>query len=466
MMRSLRARLLMGTVLAVALLLAGFGGLVYALASRSFQGELDGALTATARALAAAVEWDNGRIEMELDPAKMPEFQEAGRSYFQYRTADGVSVLRSPSLGTADLPPLTGPPNEPVFADSDLPANVPGRAVAIRFMPHVGDDHSTTTIGPLTVVVARDTAALRARLSMLRWVLLSSGVAAVVAAVVVAAVVTRQGLRPLGRLATQIEAVRADDLTGRIAPGPMPTELQPVRERLNDLLGRLAAAFDRERAFTSDAAHELRTPLAGMRSTIEVAAARERSGPEYRQAMSESLDIVISMQAMVESLLLLARLEGRQVTPSQEPTNLPELLDAAWAEVAAAARDRGIEVQRDMPAGLVSRADGDLVRMILGNLLDNAVTHAADGGRVSLTGRIEGDRAVLRVANTGCTLSVEDVSRVFDNFWRGDVARTKTGVHAGLGLPLVKRAAETMGGSVTAAVEEGGWFVAHVMLPA
>ena len=473
-------------VLGTALLLAGFGSVVYMMTRRSLRAEFDTALQATARTLIAAIEIDAGTIEMDLDPDRMPEFSRTRRpAYFQYRAHDGTSLISSASLGEGDLALSAGAIGQAVLADLALPNGLPGRAVAVAFAPRggkedkggadPGEPEEPKTFGryearhrggEITLVAARDTADMAAALGRLRWVLLGAGAATAALALAMASVVVRRGLGPLNGLASRIAAVREDALADRIPPGPMPLELLPVRERLNDLLSRLEGAFRRERAFAANVAHELRTPLAGVRSTIEVALSRERPADEYRQGLADCLNIAVHMQSMVECLLMLSRLETQQAALGRERIGLSALIDSCREAVAPKARARRLACDSTVAGDLACTGDRECLAVAFANLLDNAVEYADEGGRIEISARRAGPLAEVTVANSGCDLTDEQVSHVFDRFWRSDKARSETGVHCGLGLALVRRTVEALGGTARAVVDPDGTFRVTVSLPA
>ena len=486
MLRSLRSRLLAGMMLASALLLAAFGSVVYTMTRRSMRTEFDGALEATARALIAAIEIDGGTVEMDLDPDKMPEFRRThhGRAYFQYYADDGTSLIRSDSLGDGDLALSGGAMDEAVFGARMLPDGLGGRAVTITFDPRAGRKGVAPTAparpetprklgkyeahardGPMTLVVARDTVAMDAALARLLWVLLGAGAATIALALLAIGAVVRHGLRPVNVLAARIGAIREDNPAERIASGPMPTELEPVRDRLNDLLARLAGAFRREQSFAANVAHELRTPLAGVRSTIEVAMSRKRTAGEYGEALSDCLKIAERMGAMVECLLILSRLETQQMTLSRERIGLATLIESCRQGISEKARARSLSCENTVGDELACTSDREYLAVVFANLLDNAVEYADEGGRIEISGRQAGHLVEVAVANTGCDLTGEQVSHVFDRFWRADKARSEAGVHCGLGLSLVHRAVEALGGAATATVDADGTFRVTVSLP-
>ena len=328
---SIKARLLLGMLGGMAVLLAVFAVVVYGVLVRSLVEGFDAVLVSTARTIESSIEQKADRIEAEIGEGELPEFQPAARpDYFELWREDGRLLARSPSLkGMEDLDRFEGLIGSPVFRRVRLPDGRPGRAVGLLFVPKIDDEIKEVVLAQrVLLVVARETATFDSEIAFLRWLLGVATGGTVLLALLVGAVVARQGLRPRDALAARIAAIRQDDLSTLLPAKRMPAEVAPVIERLNGLLRRLEEAFRRERAFTADAAHELRTPLTGMRSTLEVALARPRSGEDYRQAMTECLHIIRHMQEMVDNLLTLARLEGGQTALRNEPVIVGELLQA------------------------------------------------------------------------------------------------------------------------------------------
>jgi heavy metal sensor kinase len=436
---------------------------------QSLTSGFDAALEATARTLAAEVEQKDGKIkagfdgeEVDLSAFNRPERPE----YFQLWGEDGQVLARSKSLGPKDLsyrPAI----DTPTFS-SALPDGRRGRFVTLVFQPKVeNEDRSLPpAASPVraTLMVARETADIdrkRAAFSNLLW---GAGAGTLLLTLLVAWLVVRQGLRPLDRMATQIAAIREECLDTTIPLDGMPREMAPIAQRLNNLLRRLRDAFQRERAFTADAAHELRTPLAGIRATLEVALSRARTPEEYQDALRESVEIVGHMQTMVSNLLMLARLEGGQVPLKPEPVPLRGEIERLWRPLAGQAEARGVRFAANVPADLAAAADRELLAMAASNLLANAAEYTNDGGCIEVSGRSVAGKAELVFSNTSCCLSPEDARHVFERFWRGDAARA-AGVHCGLGLALVQRAVAVLGGEVSAAAAPDGVFTVRLVLP-
>lgn len=449
-MRALQSRLLASTAIGTVLVLSASGLILYALVRASLIAEFDGALVAKARALSALVEQEGHRFEMEFDQRGMDEFERADRpEFFQLWLTDRIVLARSRSLEGRDLERIAGPGDDPVYRWATLPDGRPGRVVGITFIPYQDKDEANAEPRRVTLVVARQTADIDRTLARLRWLLAAVCAVGTVLSLGVLAGVVRVGLRPLAHLAGEIEELGEQNLSFRFDPAEVPKELVPIVERLNDLLGRLDTAFARERSFSADVAHELRTPLAGLRSTLEVALSRPRDSEGYREAMADCLTICEQTQRMVDTLLSLARVEAGRVEIRLEHVQLDEVLQECWEPLAEAARRRDLHVAWHVDQRLGLDTDPEKLRLIVQNVLDNAVAHSNAGGSVHIEAGFRDGSMRLIVTNTGNRLSAEQAQHVFDRFWRGDSAREGTGKHCGLGLSLCKQLATLLGGTIS-----------------
>jgi two-component system sensor histidine kinase QseC len=347
--------------------------------------------------------------------------------------------------------------------DVRLPDGRRARRVLLSFVPRrepaTGGEEGMAPTAHLAY--ARSTDELDATLAALDRVLASVALAATLLALAVIVLVTRFALRPVHALAESIASLDAERLDTRIDSDDRPAELRVVTRRLDELLRRLADAFERERRLTAEVAHELRTPLAGLRATTELALARDRTPERYRSALSECLAICVATERVVETLLSLARLDAGQIDARLHPVPLDELVREQLAAVADRASSRGLTVESELAAAVIT-SDPDLLRIVIANLLDNAVTYVDPGGNVRVTVTPE---ASLRIANTGCKLAPGQVAHAFRRFWRGDEARGGGGAHAGLGLALARELVQLLGGTLEARVDDG-WFVATASLAA
>ena len=465
---SLQIRLVVGVVSAVLLLLTVFSVGIYSVIRSALLSQFDASLVSIAQILASSVEVDGDQIELEIEVQQMPELQDRNKpTYYQLWRHDGTVAAKSPLLESSNLPRLAGSPEKPTFKTLRAGAGRVERAAGYGFTPRLSDNDRKTAEPPrLMLTVARDSAAILSQLRFLRWVLFLASGAVILLSILVALLTVRQGLRPLTAIAGEIAAVRETDLATRIAAEDVPGELLPIKERLNDLLSRLEAAFNRERRFTADVAHELRTPLAGIRSTIEVTLSRGRDQKEYKTALSDCLAIIENMQTMVNNLLMIARLDACQAALRREQVHPAELVSSCWRPFSEKAKLRRIAFDNRIQTDAVINSDPQKLSMVLSNLLGNAVEYANDAGQIWVTTHHSDDSIEIAVANTGCRLTSDEVARAFDCFWRGDSSRAGTGTHCGLGLALVQRLVGALGGSAAAEVQLGGVFTVRLTLPA
>jgi signal transduction histidine kinase len=291
------------------------------------------------------------------------------------------------------------------------------------------------------------------------WFLASALVASVVW------FITGRVLMPVRRMTDAIAGITPGSGDQQVAITGLPQELHPVQQRLNDLLARVDAALVREQQTTANIAHELRTPLAGLRAKLELALAKERDPAEIAALCRQGMATLTLLQGLIDNLLLLTRLEAGQERPRMQAVEVAELLASAWALHQPAARERRITLERRLEPALSLITDPDKLRAVLSNLLSNAVAYAPQNSMVQVTAREQGDgRIRLTVSNDGATIAPADAERVFEPFWRGDQARTVERGHCGLGLPLVRRLVTVLGGSVTVSVQDGR-FTVLVVLP-
>ena len=272
MMRSIRGRLLVWVVGGMSVLLVTFSLVVYGVMQRSITASFDAVLASTARAISATVEQDEHHVKGDIDEREIPDLRRGQRAdYFELWLDDGTVLNQSASLKGAHIERFAGAEDALVFRQVRLPDGRPGRAVGLLSRARVEENVKLAApVALVTLVLERTTAEPAAQIAFLGWFLSFATLGTIAVTYLIGAVVVRQGLKPLDHLAAAIGAIGDQDSAARVSLGTAPAEIAPVIDRLNELLIRLEGAFRRERTFTADAAHELRTPLAGLRSTIEV----------------------------------------------------------------------------------------------------------------------------------------------------------------------------------------------------
>ncbi len=276
-----------------------------------------------------------------------------------------------------------------------------------------------------------------------------------------------RALRPVRRIARLAQSLSERDLHRRVDVNAPDDELGELVRTFNRMLARLESSFNSLRAFTADASHELRSPLALMQTELEVAIGRQLSHDEYQQILRVQLAEVQHMTTLVERLLLLARSDAGELKPRHEPVDVADFLHDAYARWLARASRDGVKLRLSAPDSGTVQADLELTRRILDNLLENAVRHSPPGGVVRLSANDGISGWCFEVADQGPGVPEAERLRVFERFARGDPARTPDAeAGTGLGLPLSAAFARAQGGEVRLVQKPGWGAVFQLWLPA
>jgi signal transduction histidine kinase len=261
-------------------------------------------------------------------------------------------------------------------------------------------------------------------------------------------VVAGRVLAPIGRITSVARDIQATDLSRRIRlPGTEEDELKQLADTFDAMLARLDAAFAAQRQFVTDASHELRNPLAIIRTNADVALADPDASPdELRQTIATVKRAGDRMSLLVDDLLALAR--RQEPTLEHEPVDLGAAVAEASDDFMVPAETRDIVLDRAIAPGVVVTGDREALKRVVANLLDNAVRLAPAGSRIRLATGSEGDQAWIAVADEGPGISPQDQAHVFDRFWRADKARARSDGGTGLGLAIVRQVVEAHGGEV------------------
>ncbi|MES2705919.1 MAG: HAMP domain-containing sensor histidine kinase [Verrucomicrobiota bacterium] len=468
--KSLQGRLLLGIFACLTATLAVGGVLVHRVIDARLREEFDSGLTEKLRFYTTTMKlvsdsqapvFKMGDAEWwRLSAPPNPDYVE-----FWYWPRDKF-IFRLPSLQQKDLPlvPLRG--GESVFTDLTLFGNTPVRMLTQAVYPS-----QESVVGkPIAVriAVAKETKFLVEALNEVRWFLIKTGLLTTGALMLCARWIVRRAARHVHTLSHQIEAMPLVDSDERFALPGAPSELQPVVRRLNALMDRVGSAIEHERMFTSNAAHELRNPLAAIRSSVEVALSRTRKPEEYEETLEAVLESQNGMQRVVDHLLLLARLEsGHKIHEfSMEAVSLSKLLRNAWRPSFDRASDRRLKVtwQVEEPGHdlLIPVA---LIGIVLRNLFDNATSYTPEGGQIRISAAVSGGTATIAVANTNPGITEANLDNTFSPFWRSDPNASGHRGNAGIGLALVRRIMDTMQGQAEARLE-GDFLEYRLTFPA
>jgi two-component system, OmpR family, sensor kinase len=273
--------------------------------------------------------------------------------------------------------------------------------------------------------------------------------------------VVSAALAPLNRIGRDL-AQRDADSVAQVSDHGAPIEVSPLVAELNSLLNRMAGALQSQQRFVADAAHELRSPLTALKLQLQTLA-RARDDAARTQAMERLVGGVDRAVRLVEQLLLLARQDPAATESGMHEVSLTDCVRQAAADMASLAAARQITLESGALDAISVRGDPDSLRILARNLLDNAVRYTPEGGTVRIGVAVEGETAVLTVADSGIGIPEDSRGRVFDRFYRVP----GTGVAgSGLGLAIVKAIAERHGASIAFATSTLGGLKVTVALPA
>jgi signal transduction histidine kinase len=277
-------------------------------------------------------------------------------------------------------------------------------------------------------------------------------------------VIAGRVLAPIERITSVARDIQATDLSRRIELGGPEDELRRLADTFDAMLARLDAAFGAQRQFLADASHELRNPLAIIRTNLDVALADPDADPEeLRQSLVVIQRASDRMSHLVDDLLALAR--GQALAVRSEPVDLGAAVADASDELFLPAKRRDITLDRTIVPGVVVNGDYDALKRAVSNLLENAVRYAPPGSRVRLAVGSERSRAWVSVSDEGPGIAPEDQRRVFDRFWRADKGRSRAEGGTGLGLAIVRQIANSHGGEVQLQSKVGVGSTFTIWLP-
>ncbi|MGI8964023.1 MAG: sensor histidine kinase [Thermomicrobiales bacterium] len=336
-----------------------------------------------------------------------------------------------------------------------------GERLRIYTMP-IRDDGSGSIVGVLQVGLDRGD--LEETLTQMALGLIVLIPLSVAVAVVGGYVLSGPALRPVAEITLLANSIGERDLGERLNDRGPSDELGKLAATFDAMLARIEGAFERQRRFTGDAAHELRTPLSLMRSQVDIALSRPRSADDYRQAL-EGLDADLErLTGLTATLLSIARLDSPGMAPEWSSFDLAETISSTLAQYRASADDAGVVLTGAASLSPLL-ADEDMMIQVLVNLLDNALAHTVSGGRITV-GCAPGDDTVqVWVTDTGAGIAAEDQARVFDRFYRPDTGRSRAHGGAGLGLAICKAILEAHRGTIGLTSTVGVGTTVDIHLP-
>jgi two-component system, OmpR family, sensor kinase len=315
------------------------------------------------------------------------------------------------------------------------------------------------------IVVGRPIATELAELKKLSLILLGTGTGILALGLVGGWFVATRAMRPIDSISSTALKISSGDLSQRIPQEETESELGRLVSVLNSTFTRLESSFAEQVRFTTDVSHELRTPVAVIVSQTQMALARDRSAPEYRETLEACQRAAQRMRGLIESLLQLARLDAGQEQFKREPFDLAHVARETIQLLETFARERGLQLVSNLGQAQ-TRGDAERFSQVVLNLITNAIHYTPSGGSISVSTESENQFAILRVADTGIGIPAEDLPHLFDRFYRVEKSRSRDKGGSVLGLAISRAIVSAHSGSLEATSAPGQGATFTVRLPA
>jgi heavy metal sensor kinase len=455
---SIKFRFTIWYLLVLAILLAALSAGVYFYLSRSLYGNLDNSLELRSAQLQSLPEI--------LESINQGEFeQELGEIVILYFYSGGQLVEVSPRGTTISVP---GEAISQAIAGTSSFATIQtaqGEGLRLLAVPMiVSVPGPPPGIQPAALIIAHSTKQIDQALAGLVRTLGIVYPLALAFAAVGGIFLARRALEPVDKISQTAQEIEENDLSRRINVNTK-DELGRLAATLNEMIGRLERAFQRQKQFTSDASHELRAPLAVIEAEATLALQKERPASDYQQSLETISQESRQMSSLIDQLLTLARADAGKEQWNFAEVDLGELIVNLSADVEVLCQEKGLRFQLGRTENLIVKGDEARLRELFMNLLSNAIRYTPSPGTVSISARTKGQMAVVAVTDTGIGIPAEDIPFIFERFYRVDKARSRAEGGTGLGLAISKHIAEAHGGKIEVESRSGVGSTFSVRLP-
>ncbi len=453
---TIRTRLTLGYVALLALILILFSSVLYLTLARSLDQRVDDNLAVNAEQASGAINIEQGQINFQYnegDPSDVAGVRDRG---YLVRLLDAQGALLDANARFAALPVS---PNVVSAARNgqSVYETLTSNGIAYRIYSRpITENNQFYGVLQLAQSLDNVTSALQRLLLLLAIIVPLTLAFASFGGFWFA----ERALAPMDRITRAAQRISVQDLSQRLNLNLPDDEVGRLARAFDAMLARLDEAFQRERRFTADASHQLRTPLTVMRGNIDVALSRPRSQKEYARVLSELGEEVDRLTQMANNLLVLARADASKLPLQFDSLSAMRLLQAVSDEMRPLADERGITIVDKVDAEFTLWADEDKMLNVLFNLVENALKFTPPGGTITLSATRENERAVITVADTGAGIAPEHLPHIFERFYCADEAPSADG-GVGLGLAIAHALVTAQRGTIQvhSALGQGTTFI-------
>lgn len=424
-------RIALFNTLAVAFTTALVFSVIYLVVSTTAYRHLDSDILLEKEEVFSNLDWHRDSIIIK----KMPEWEEAEHNqievnptFLQIGDIKGKILFRTANLLNDSLA-FDFLSKEEVFSEDEI-SNQKIRVGQFPILNQSGD-----LIGQLVIAISlKESYAI---LNNLIWVMLVTFPLVLLIQFITSSYAASRAIKPVHALIHSASSINDSNIHTRLALPVNTDELYMLTQTVNDLLSRIERSMIQQKQFTSDASHEIRTPLSAIRGTLEVLIRKERDTKTYEDKIRLIIKQVDNLDALLEQLLQLARLDTSSVTTRNESVQLTGLISSRYINWEQQASDKKINLQLIIPKETHVYADKVYLEIILDNLISNAIKYGKDRGHVSVTW--DEKKQTLAIQDDGVGIPKEQLNTIFDRFYRVDEARNSIIRGHGLGLSIVKK---------------------------
>jgi len=463
----IRAKLTIWYITLLAASLIIFGSIVYVALLKNITSSIDKRLTSLAEIVSKAV-FKPGTAQLPKDFDSMLEhffgIRTAG-NFIQVMDKYGRITFTSSTLGQNHIPlssatfhhAATGTLSYETVAEI---GRYPARVITYPLM------EKGQLIGILQVGAPMQESA--AVINALFYILILGIPLAVTLASGIGWFLAKKALRPVDEITRTAKKIEAGSLNERLKVAGPKDEIGRLAETFNDMIARLELSFKQMKQFTADASHELKTPLTVLKGEMEIALKTEKTVEGLRNIIQSSLEEIDKMNAIVKSLLDLARIDSR-IKLAKDKVKLDEIIEERFNQTMPLARYKGVDMKIIKNEKVIIFGDMLRIGQLIFNLIDNSIKYTVKGGRIEISLEHEDGWAIITVLDTGIGIAKEDIPYIFDRFYRIDKARTSASVGGeggvGLGLSICKEIVDAHEGRIEVRSEVGKGSTFKVYLP-
>lgn len=469
-MYSLEKKIANRTLIVIAIMMLCIAIIIDQILSKWLIHEFDITLHTKSGVLITLVKDYGNHVEFDFADEFLSEFErDINPEYFQIWNGDGSVFERSRKLHDNDLELFPINENKSQFRNIVLVDGRRGRQIQTTFTPQIPDPELRTPENlakqqPMTLSTSREIESLHDLQMLVRFALLIGWVIITLSTNLLIRQIIRRGLKPIRTLSKAISEVRSHKRDGDVSLPHCPKELLQLQDDFNHMLSRLHSSFEREKAFSANVSHELKTPISELRLLAEVAlmTSKDASLAKITENYNDTLDIALHMQTITENMLLLSRYDGVKNT-LDDKINVNHLVSDLINTYSKSNSGSEVSWKVYIQADIIIQSSFTELNVILQNLLQNAVEYSAKGSTIYCKWVSDSDNrsGKLIISNCSHDLNQDDIPKLFDRLWRKDKARAPSN-HSGLGMSIIEALCLYLNITVTAQLDDDNML--HITL--